>query len=169
MKLSLLWRILFSTSIAITLLFAVLGLILQNQFERISSQTLEEESQSSFRAYQSLWEARADQLGTIGHLLSRMPDVRAAFSTGDRATIRDTAGEVWDKVSQPGTLFVICDPRGAIIAGAGAGAVMAQAELSFIQQASAHFPQQARGFESIGSRLYQVVVTPVYEIGRAHV
>ena len=162
MKLSLLWRILFSTSIAITLLFAVLGLILQNQFERISSQTLEEEAQSSFRAYQSLWEARADQLGTIGQLLSRMPDVRAAFSTGDRATIRDTAGEVWDKVSQPGTLFVICDPRGAIIAGAGAGAVMAQAELSFIQQASAHFPQQARGFEPIGSRLYQVVVTPVY-------
>ena len=94
MKLSLLWRILFSTSIAITLLFAVLGLILQNQFERISSQTLEEEAQSSFRAYQSLWEARADQLGTIGQLLSRMPDVRAAFSTGDRATIRDTAGEI---------------------------------------------------------------------------
>ena len=56
---SLLWRILLSTSIAITLLFAAMGWVLQDQFVRTSSQTLEQEVRASFKAYESLWRARA--------------------------------------------------------------------------------------------------------------
>src|SRR5580698_4132296 len=116
---SLLWRILFSTSIAITALFAFMGWILQEQFVSTASNTLDEEVKASFQAYESLWRARADQLKNVSLVLSRMPQVRAAISTDDKATIRDTAGEVWDKISQPGTLFLIADPDGTVIAAAG--------------------------------------------------
>src|SRR5690242_12800123 len=94
---SLLWKILFSTSIAITAVFAVTGFIVQNHAVRLVSLGLEEEMRTSFEAYQSLWRARAELLSSVSLVLSRMPDVRAAFGTGDRATIRDTAGEIWSK------------------------------------------------------------------------
>jgi len=158
---SLLWRILFSTSLAITALFAAMGWFLQDQFVRIASLSLEQEARASFQAYESLWRARADQLATVSQVLSRMPDVRAAFSTGDQATIRDTAQEVWEKLSRPGALYLICDPRGAVIAAVGTDAPKLS-EVPFVRDAAAAFPRQARGFEELGGRLYQVVVTPVY-------
>ena len=160
-SISLLWRILFSTSLAITALFAAMGWFLQDQFVRIASLSLEQEARASFQAYESLWRARADQLATVSQVLSRMPDVRAAFSTGDQATIRDTAQEVWEKLSHPGALYLICDPRGAVIASVGTGAPKLS-EIPFVRDAAPAFPQQARGFEDLGGRLYQVVVTPVY-------
>jgi len=93
--LSLLSKIMLSTSIAITLHFAVTGWIVQRQFFRSASQTLEEEVQGSFKSYESLWQARADQLSAVSMVLSRMSDVRAAFGTHDHLTIRDTAEEIW--------------------------------------------------------------------------
>ncbi len=157
---SLLWRILFSTSIAITALFAFMGWILQEQFVSTASNTLDEEVKASFQAYESLWRARADQLKNVSLVLSRMPQVRAAFSTEDNATIRDTAGEVWDKISQPGTLFLIADPDGTVIAAAGTEGALTDAP--FVRAAAKDFPAQAPGFVVLGERLYQIVVTPVY-------
>src|ERR1700689_1516506 len=157
---SLLWRILFSTSVAITALFAVMGWILQEQFVRIASNTLEDEVKASFQAYESLWRARADQLKNVSLVLSRMPQVRAAFGETDNATIRDTAAEVWDKISQPGTLFLIADPDGAVIAATGAEGALTEAQ--FVRAASTTFPARAPGFVVLGCRLYQIVVTPVY-------
>ena len=164
---SLLWRILFSTSIAITLLFVAMGWLLQDQFVRIASATLGDEARASFRAYESLWKARGDQLAGISLILSRLPSVRAAFGTGDGATIRDSASEVWDELSRPETLFLVCDPRGAVIASvAGPGgkqSVMAQmTQLAVVRSAARDFPKQARGFVTFGDRLYQIVITPVY-------
>src|ERR1700733_11864244 len=98
-SISLLWRILLSTSISITVLFAALGWFLQEQFSSVAASTLGEEARASFQAYDSLWNARADQLATVSLVLSRMQQVRAAFGTGDRATIRDSAGEVWDRLA----------------------------------------------------------------------
>lgn len=162
----LLWRIFLSTSIAITLLFAVVGWLLQDQFVRIASQNLEEEVRAGFQAYESLWRARADELATVSTVLSRMPDVRAAFSTGDRATIRDTAGEVWDQVGKPGALFLIADPRGNILAQAGKQAQqVALKDAAFVRAAAKEFPKQAKGFVLIGDRLAEMVVTPVYVAG----
>jgi|SRR5579871_539649 len=157
---SLLWRILFSTSIAITALFAFMGWVLQEQFVSTASKTLDEEVKASFGAYESLWRARADQLASVSLVLSRMKDVRAAFGTRDKATIQDTAAEVWDKISQPGTLFLIADPGGAVIAGAGTGGSLTDAP--FVRAAAKDFPKQARGFVVLDDRLYQIVVTPVY-------
>ena len=52
-------------------------------------------------------------------VVSRMSDVRAAFSTGDAATIRDTAKELWDKISREDAIFLVTDPRGKVIASLG--------------------------------------------------
>jgi signal transduction histidine kinase len=157
---SLLWRILFSTSIAITILFVALGWVIQDQFVRISERSLEEEVRASFQAYESLWRARAEQLASVSLVLSRMPDVRAAFSTGDAATIRDTAREVWDPLSRPQTLFLVCAPDGAVIAPV-AGPTQG-GEISAVRAVAAKFPAQARGFVDLNGRLYQIVITPVY-------
>ena len=35
-----------------------------------------------------------------------------AMDTNDRATIRDTAAEIWTRISQSSALFLVTDPRG---------------------------------------------------------
>ena len=159
---SLLWRILFSTSIAITLLFLVLGYTIQDQFVRIATDTLEQEARASFQAYESLWRARAEELATVSLVLSRMPDVRAAFSTRDKATIRDTSKEVWDRLARPGGLFLVCDPNGAVISSVADAKVPELVDAAFVRLATRQFPGQARGFVLLGGDLYQIVVTPIY-------
>jgi signal transduction histidine kinase len=157
---SLLWKILFSTSIAITFLFAAMGWILQDQFVRIASLSLEEEVQASFQAYDSLWNARADQLASESRLMSKTPQIRAAFGTRHKATIRDVALETWDAFSHPGAVLMVADPGGEVLVTAGSAADLSDA--SFVRSAAKKFPEQARGFVSLGDRLYQIVVTPVY-------
>ncbi len=172
-SISLLWRILFSTSIAITVLFAAMGWLLQDQFVGIASTTLEDEVRASFRAYESLWKARGDQLASVSLILSRLPSVRSAFGTGDGATIRDSASEIWDQLSRPETLFLVCDPKGVVIASvAGPPSAVGQgttettrprmSEIAVVRSAAREFPKQARGFVTLGDRLYQIVITPVY-------
>ena len=127
---SLLWKILFSTSIAITCLLALTGWFVHDQTLAVLSRSLQTEIQSSFRAYESLWQSRADTLRSVSLVLSSMSDVRAAFGTSDRATIRDTAAEIWARASQsPGlqsglkanAIFLVTDPQGAVIASLGGG------------------------------------------------
>ena len=159
-KVSLLWRILLSTSIAITVLFGALGWVIQDQFGRIATATIEEEVRASFQAYQSLWQARAEELASVSLVMSRMPDIRAAFGTRDEATIQDTATEVWKRLSQGGTLFIVAEPSGSVTAQAGSGAKLKT--LDFVKAAARTFPEQARGFVTLQDGLYQVVLTPVY-------
>jgi signal transduction histidine kinase len=162
-SMSLLWRIFLSTTIAITALFAVMGWILQEQFAQSASDSVREEVRASFQAYDSLWRERADQLASVSLVLSRMPQVRAAFGTGDRATIRDAAGEMWDRIQQPDTLFLIADPGGAVIAAsATATGDDGISDAPFVRAAAANFPSQARGFQVLNGKIHQIVVTPVY-------
>ena len=116
---SLLWRILLSTSIAVTLLFGVTGWIVQDNATSATAASLDEEVRASFHAYDSLWRSRADMLASVSLVVSRMSDVRAAFSTGDAATIRDTAHELWDKISREDAIFLVTDPRGKVLASLG--------------------------------------------------
>jgi signal transduction histidine kinase len=158
---SLLWKILLSTSIAITLLLAIAGWFVQNQARAVLLQNLETELKGSFRAYESLWQSRADTLRSVSLVLSTMSDVRAAFQTNDRATIRDTATEIWEKVSQSSALFLVTDPRGEVIASLGGGQVLGS-HVDVVRDAAAAFPRQTAGFSIAGNRLYELVVTPVY-------
>ncbi len=159
--LSLLWKILLSTSIAITLLLAVAGWFVQNQTRAVLSDSLESELQGTFRAYESVWHARTDMLRSVSLVLSSMSDVRAAFQTNDRATIRDTAAEIWSRISQSSAMFLVTDPRGEVIASLGGGDVLGPS-IPVVREAAPGFPAQTAGFAVAGERLYELVVTPVY-------
>ncbi|HLJ14513.1 MAG TPA: ATP-binding protein [Bryobacteraceae bacterium] len=160
---SLLWKILLSTSIAVTVLFAITGWIVQDNAIRATSLSLQDEVRASFHAYDSLWRSRAEMLASVSLVLSRMSDVRAAFGTGDEATIRDTAKELWDKISRDDAIFLVTDPRGRVIASLGGRLNNAlKQDLPVVRAAASSFPRQASGFLMSGGHLYQIAVTPVY-------
>ncbi len=161
-RLSLRARILIAIAAAVTLLFAVTGWIVQRHAANLVSLSLEEEIRTGFRAYEALWQAREEMLATVSLLLSRMPDVRAAFSTDDPATIRDTAAEIWNKMAREDALFLVCDPEGRVIASLGAQPEVEEERLGLVARATSRFPGQASGFHAVGGGFYQVVVTPVY-------
>ncbi len=162
-RLSLLWKTLLSTSIAITLLFAVTVWIVQRYVVKSTAESLEDEVRASFRAYDSLWRAHADKLASISLILSTMSDVRAAFTTGDKATIRDTAAELWNLVSEDNAIFLVTDPDGGVITSLGGHPSIPMApSMPLVREASARFPRPSQGFLMLDGRLYQVIVTPVY-------
>ncbi len=159
---TLLWKIMLSTSVAITLLFAVTGWFVVNSATLATSESVKHEVQASFQAYQSLWQARADRLASVTSILSAMSDVRAAFGTGDEATIRDTAAELWARVSDDEAAFLVTDPRGGVIASLGGLPESLPAELRVVREASPRFPEQVSGFVTWGDRMYHLTITPVY-------
>jgi len=162
-RISLLWKILLSTSVAITMLFAVTGWIAVNSAAQATSSSVEHEVRTSFQAYRSLWKSRADRLASISSILSAMSDVRAAFGSADAATIRDTAGELWARVSDEDAFFLVASPRGQVIASLGGPSGQAlPSDLQVVRDAVPHFPAQASGFLARDGRLYDIVLTPVY-------
>jgi len=161
---SLLWKILLSTSLAITLLLALAGWFVQDQTSSVLLRNLQNEVEGSFGAYQSLWQARAENLRSVSLVLSNMSDVRAAFQTNDRATIRDTAAEIWSKASrstQSNAFFLVTDPRGGVIASLGGAQVLGN-DIDVVRTAENRFPSQTEGFAVENGRLYELVITPVY-------
>jgi len=162
-RLSLLWKILIPTSLVMTLAFAITGWLVQREVVSASYASVEKEATASFQAYESLWTARANLLGSVSKILSTMSDVRAAFGTGDQATIRDTAGELWSKISEEDAFFLVADGQGRVVASLGQPASFApNDDLPMVPAARAQFPKQASGFVQKGDELFQVVVTPVY-------
>ncbi|HYP14103.1 MAG TPA: ATP-binding protein [Bryobacteraceae bacterium] len=162
LRFSLLSKILLSTSVAITALFGITGLVVQRQAAESMSHMLREEVGASFRVYESLWTSRARTLESVSRLLASMSDVRAAFSTGDRATITDTAGEIWGRIADAEAVFLVTDPDGQVIAAPGDASEAIRGDLRFVAALRARFPEQVSGFVFIENELYQVAVTPVY-------
>ena len=162
-RLSLLWKILLATSIALTMLFALVGWIVQDNATRAMSASVDEDVQASFRAYDSLWRSRAQTLAAVSLVISRMSDVRAAFSTGDQATIRDSANELWQQISNQDAIFLVTDPEGRVLASLGGNlGEPLKHDVPAVRDAAASFPKQTSGFVTLGGHLYQIAVTPVY-------
>lgn len=162
-RVSLLPKLLLSTSIALTILFAATGWILQRRVVNMTEQTLKDETSAALKAYESLWQSRAEQLASTSRILSHMAEVRSAFSTADPATIRDTAGELWPKFSRQDAIFIVADPRGQVITALPQSPETSDwRDLSAVPDAGARFPDQSSGFMINGGRLYQIAVTPVY-------
>jgi signal transduction histidine kinase len=163
-RLSLLWKILLSTTVAVTVLFGFTGEIVLNFINSAMSQSLQGEVQNSFQAYTSLWYSREQLLAKVSSVLANMSDVRAAFSTGDQATISDTAGELWGKVSQANAIFLVFNPLNekfiASLGGEIPGPLSDGREI--FNAASAQFPRQASGFYLRNGELFDISATPVY-------
>lgn len=156
---SLRWKIWLAVFGSVTLLFGVTGWILQQHAISGATRSLEEEMRGSVQAYESVWQARQEMLGTAALLLSSLPNVRAAFGTQDPATIRDSAAELRGLLSEglrQKSFFVVCDPRGGPIATiAGKPPTMAA------WPTVAAGVRQQSGFFVQGRTIYQLVLTPV--------
>jgi signal transduction histidine kinase len=164
-RLSLLSKIMLSTSVALTVLFAITGEIVVHKITRTMSDSLQEEVRSSFQAYSSLWQSRAEMLSKISRLIGGMSDFRAVVGTRDQATIRDSAGELWSTISDSSAIFLVTGVTGEVIASLGGHASSLGANLDLVKAAAARFPDQASGFFlQCGNpcELYQISVTPVY-------
>ena len=162
-RLSLLWKILLSTSVAITLLFAITGWMVVNYASRATAISIQDEVQNSLQVYQSLWKSREVRLASISSILSAMSDVRAAFFTGDEATIRDTAGEMWSRVSDEDAIFLVTTPGGRVIASLGGlSRESLPRSLQVVPEVVGRFPAQVSGFLARGDQLFHITITPVY-------
>ncbi|HYM12375.1 MAG TPA: ATP-binding protein [Bryobacterales bacterium] len=163
----LLTKIWLSTSVAITVLFAATGWIVSHHLVNETEKQLTAEVATSLQAYRALWQERARALETLSAQISSAPQVRAAFGTGDAATIADTSGDLLRNLKQElgeRGLVLVTDPRGRVIArlAAAGGLVTAPDHLALVDEARQHFPLQRSGFDLVEDRLYQFVVTPVY-------
>lgn len=165
-RLSLLQKIWLSTSVALALLFGALGWFLQRHMVATTAETLEEEVRASFQGYEALWRQRLDALGSVAAILSSMPNVRSAFQTNHAPTIRDSANELWQKVSdqlKETALFVVADPDGRTVVPLDSALPIALPKSwPMIPAARDRFPKQASGFSVMNGRLFQLVLTPVY-------
>jgi signal transduction histidine kinase len=159
---SLLWRILLSTSIAITLLFGVTGWMVQSYANSVSQRSLQEEVKTSLEAYRALWAERARNAASVSKVISSMSDVRSAFQTRDSATIRDVAGQVWAGISAKDASFLVLDPVGNVIASLGGREIRMSGAGKMLTLAREQFPEQCAGYVEWEGELYYVVLTPVY-------
>ncbi|HLK69802.1 MAG TPA: ATP-binding protein [Bryobacteraceae bacterium] len=162
-RLSLLTKLLLSTSVAVTVLFALTGELVLGRLTQTMSDSLEAEVQNGFQAYSSLFHSRAELLSSVSRLLASMADVRSVLSTGDRATIENTAGELWANVADSSAIFLVTDPDGKVIASLG-GATNnpLDRDLMVVQEAAKRFPEQSTGFLLQKGEMYQISVIPVY-------
>ncbi len=165
-RLSLLWKTWLSTSVVLSVLFAAVGWVLQRHALRATLRSLEDEVRASFQAYESVWRARAEMLGSVASILSSLPTVRAAFGTRDVATIRDAAGELWPRISdrlKETAFFLVSDPEGRVVASLdNATPAHTPAQWPVVRRIRARFPAQVSGFFVHEKQLFQLVLTPVY-------
>ena len=165
-RLSLLQKIWLSTSVAMALLFGAIGWFLQRHMVASTAATLEQEVRASFQGYEALWRQRLDALGSVAAILSSMPNVRAAFQTSHAPTIRDSAGELWQKVSdqlKETALFVVAEPDGRTVVPLDSSLPTELPKTwPMIPAARDRFPKQASGFSVMNGQLFQLVLTPVY-------
>lgn len=156
------WRVFAATSITITFLFVVAGIVLQNYALSVADQSVRAEIRTSIQAYEALWKARTQVLSDTTALMAAMSDVRASFMTHDQRTIRDSAGELWSRISDESAAFLVLDPEGQVIASLGAGSNDLTLPQIQLQQVRKHFPSQRAGYLLQDHKLFYVVLTPVY-------
>jgi signal transduction histidine kinase len=155
-------RIFLATSITITLLFAVAGWGLQQYTISQSDENVRAEIQASIQAYEAVWKARTELLSATSALMSGMSDVRAAFLTRDPKTIRDSAQELWSRVSDSSALFFVLDAEGRLVSSLGTDSGDLPVNAILLRQAAWRFPHQLAGYVRNGSKLFYLVLTPVY-------
>ena len=167
-RFSLLAKIYLSTAVAVTVLFAGAGWFFVREASTALHDGVQEEVNSSLKAIDASWQARADHLSTASTMLALSPIVRAAFGTKDPATIRDTAGEIWASVhyghpDAGSAAFAVAGPSGIVVASV---AGITPTALAVGQQLPAGllraFPSQSRAFALWDGALWQVIVSPVY-------
>ncbi len=159
---SIVLKLLLLISVILTGIFACTGYFLEKTISEQATATAESEVLSSFRAYEALWREHTNNLIAISRVISRTADVRAAFMTNDRATIKDSAGELWSNLSAANALFTVTDGNGKVIANLSDTSPFHNDETLRFLKGENRISAQRSGFLQESGRLFQVVTTPVY-------
>ncbi len=165
-RLSLLWKIWLSTSVALTAVFVVTGYFLQWSMQDTATNSVKQEVQASSKAYEALWQARAELLESLAGLLS------ATAATGNAIERRGPEANrmlqlLWDRATADviGARFLLLtDPAGRVITSIPAGEVPVDGA-GLLGKVNRRFPSQATGYFVENSLLHQVVITPLYGRG----
>ncbi len=161
-RMSLRWRVFLASSITISILFAAAGWAFQQYALSAADASVRAEVRASIRVYQALWKSRTQVLSATTALMSGMSDVRAAFLTRDPKTIRDSAEELWSRVSEESAVFLVLDPEGRLISSLGTSSQDLPVSAIPLRAVLPRFPRQLAGYLSEGSKLFYIVLTPVY-------
>jgi signal transduction histidine kinase len=156
------WRVFLCSSITITILFALVGWGMQRYALSVADESVRTELRASVRVYEGLWKARTQLLSATTALMAAMPNVRAAFSTQDAKTIRDVVEDLWSRVSDQSAVFLVLSGDGRLITSLGGNADGLSASQIPVGEVMAKFPGQVAGYVRQGSKLFYVVLTPVY-------
>ena len=78
-RLSILWKIWLSTSVALTVLFAAIGYFVQRGVQDTATRSLQEEVQASLKAYEALWESKVELFESLAAFMSGMPEALLAL------------------------------------------------------------------------------------------
>jgi signal transduction histidine kinase len=166
-RVSLLWKIWLSTSVALTAMFAVIGYLVQRGVQETATRSLMEEAQSSSKAYQALWEARAGILESLASVLSGMPATAKALQARDPEAVRSILS-LWERAPSKlrgHSFLLLTDAAGEVITHHPAVLPFELDAKPLVSAASVQFPRQGRGFFVQNSMLHQVVLNPLYEGG----
>ncbi len=163
-KMSLPWRVFLASSITISVLFAGAGWGLQQYALSAADASVRAEVRASIQVYQALWKSRTQILSATTALMSAMSDVRAAFMTRDPKTIRDSAEELWSRVSDQSAVFLVLDAEGNLISSLGTSSHDLPVSAIPLRAVLPRFSRQRQlaGYLSEGSHLFYIVLTPVY-------
>lgn len=163
-RLSLLWKIWLSTSVALTALFAVLGYWIQRSVEDAATRSLQREAQASAQTFQGLWRARADWLRSLAGLLGSMPTTVKALQQG-QPDAGATVLNMWERAGAEvvgESFLVLTTAGGAVISWLPAAERFALDVRSIVERVGPRFPRQSLGFLVHRSILYELVATPLY-------
>jgi signal transduction histidine kinase len=161
-RLSLLWKVLLCTSIVTTFLLGFTAWKINAYALGVTEAGVEEQVRASLQEYEFIWRAKVENLSRITLLLSTMSDVKRAFSTGDAATIRDAASDLWARVSEQSAIFLVLNPQGDEIASLGGNAARPASLYDVYLRLRRHFPEQGASFVPDAGHLYYMIFTPVY-------
>jgi signal transduction histidine kinase len=161
-RLSLLWKIWLSTSVALTAVFALTGYFLQMSMQETAANSVRQEVQASSKAYEALWQARTEMLESLAALLS------ATAATGKTLESRDPeAGKtllvLWDRATadlEGRSFLILTNPFGRpVISSFPDSAPVDPAAL--LSKMGDRFPEPAAGYFVQNSVLHQVVIRPL--------
>lgn len=145
-------------------MFALMGFLVQESVQDTATRSLQEEVQSSAKAYQALWEERAEVLETLARVLSGMPATRSALETRGGGA-RDSVAEVWSRAlgkARAHSFLLLSGASGEVVTVVPRDSAIPSNVPLLVEQARRYFPRQAKGFFVENSVLHQVALTPIY-------
>ncbi|MBL8178525.1 MAG: HAMP domain-containing histidine kinase [Bryobacterales bacterium] len=161
-RLSLLWKIWLSTSVALTALFAAIGYFIQRGVQQTATLGLQEEVRASLKAYDALWQSKVELFESLASFMSGMPEALHTLE-GKHRDGTQVLLESWVRATRGvrGAGYVVLISRnGAILSGAPDAGGEPLDILPILSSSERTPNDQRAGFYVQNSVLHHIVVTP---------